>query len=539
MVPDTRGIWLLLGLLWLLTLPLRPLFDPDEGRYAEIPREMVASGDWVTPRLNSVKYFEKPPLQYWATAALYSVFGVSEWSSRLWAAVVGFLCMPMTFVFAMKSGQSRGVAVVAAAILAVSPFFVIVGQVNLLDQAFSSLLVAAVFAFVLAQRAADATTLRRWMLVTWGCLALAVLSKGIVAPVLAGATLALYMLWTRSLAPMRRLHLLTGVPLFALIVVPWFVLVQRRNPEFAQFFFLHEHLARYLTTVHERVEPWWYFIGLLLVAVSPVVGSLGRCRQVLRDAAAASTEFQTEKFLLTWCAVVLVFFSLSGSKLAPYMLPIMAPLALLVAPGVAAHPRALRRAALTLFVSLCIIALSLLAYTWRRNGVVEWFAVAWTSAAVAGGFAAWRFARRHCLPLPDASRWLGLAAASIFGYQGLIMAYSSLPPKRSAKLLASEVIPLINENQTLYSVGQFRHTLVFYLGRTVEVFAYRGELDFGLLQAGATANSTDLPAFRRRWDLESNALAFVDPNVYAKLAATGLPGRIVARDRRSVVVSRR
>jgi 4-amino-4-deoxy-L-arabinose transferase-like glycosyltransferase len=329
------------------------------------------------------------------------------------------------------------------------------------------------------------------------------------------------------------------VPLFALIVVPWFVLVQRRNPEFAQFFFLHEHVARYLTTVHERAEPWWYFMGLLLVAVSPVVGSLGRCRQALRDAAAASTEFQTEKFLLTWCAVVLVFFSLSGSKLAPYLLPIMAPLALLVAPGVAAHPRALRRAALTLFVSLCIIALGLLAYTWRRNGVVEWAAVAWTSAAVVSGFAAWRFASRHCLPLADASRWLALAAASIFGYQGLIMAYSSLPPKRSAKLLASEVIPLINESQTLYSVGQFRHTLVFYLGRTMEVFAYRGELDFGLLQAGATASSTDLPAFRRRWDLESNALAFVDPNVYAELAASGLPGRIVARDGRSVVVSRR
>jgi hypothetical protein len=101
------------------------------------------------------------------------------------------------------------------------------------------------------------------------------------------------------------------------------------------------------------------------------------------------------------------------------------------------------------------------------------------------------------------------------------------------------VIPLTDESQTLFSVGQFRHTLVFYLGRPVEVFGYRGELDFGLSQAGATASSSDLPSFRRRWDLESNALAIVEPKVYAKLAAAGLPGRVVARDGRSVVVSRR
>ncbi len=86
-------------LVWFATAPWRPLFDPDEGRYAEIPREMTVSGDWVTPRFNDLKYFEKPPLQYWATAAAYEVFGVREWSSRLWSTGLAFACLPLVFVW--------------------------------------------------------------------------------------------------------------------------------------------------------------------------------------------------------------------------------------------------------------------------------------------------------------------------------------------------------------------------------------------------------------------------------------------------------
>src|SRR5205814_1152640 len=88
--------WVLLALAWFATVPVRPLLDPDEGRYAEIPREMLASGDWVTPRFDGLLYFEKPPLQYWATAIAYEVFGVSEWSSRLWSVGLAFACLPLT-----------------------------------------------------------------------------------------------------------------------------------------------------------------------------------------------------------------------------------------------------------------------------------------------------------------------------------------------------------------------------------------------------------------------------------------------------------
>ena len=98
--PARAWHWLLLAAAWFATMGWRPFLEPDEGRYAEIPREMSATGDWVTPRLNGVKYFEKPPLQYWATAALDTVFGPSEWSSRFWSCALAFLCIPLAYAFA-------------------------------------------------------------------------------------------------------------------------------------------------------------------------------------------------------------------------------------------------------------------------------------------------------------------------------------------------------------------------------------------------------------------------------------------------------
>jgi len=228
-------------------MPLRPLVDPDEGRYAEIPREMAVTGDWITPRLNGLKYSEKPPLQYWASAAVYSVFGFSEWTARLWTVGLGFLCLPMVFGWTRRLyGDGAGFAAMTA--LAVSPYFELIAHLNILDSGFAFFLSGAVFAFALGQSSPEGSASeRRWILLAWLAAALAVLSKGIVVGVLAGATLVAYTAIERDLRPWRRLHVLLGLPLFLLVTVPWFVAVSARNPSFLQFFFVHEHFARFLT----------------------------------------------------------------------------------------------------------------------------------------------------------------------------------------------------------------------------------------------------------------------------------------------------
>src|SRR5581483_11497272 len=299
--------WLVLAVAWFATVQVRPMFDPDEGRYAEIPREMVASGDWITPRLDGLKYFEKPPLQYWATAATYSLFGLHEWTARLWTVGLGFLCLPMTFALARRlRGRTAGLCALTA--LAVSPYFEIVAHLNLLDAGFTFWLTACLFAFVLAQcEPVQSSMERRWMLLAWGAAALAVLTKGIVVGVLTGATLTLYSIVERDSRPWRRLHLVRGGALFLLIALPWFIAVSVRNPSFLKFFFVHEHIARFLTTVHQRVEPWWYFAVLLLIGTLPWLTRLpGSVAAGWRESE-QNDRFKPLKFLLIFCVVTLLF----------------------------------------------------------------------------------------------------------------------------------------------------------------------------------------------------------------------------------------
>jgi len=538
MVRAATGVWILLGVLWFANLPLRPLFDPDEARYAEIPREMAASGDWVTPTLNGLKYFEKPPLQYWATAALYSGFGVHDWTARLWAAALAFLCVPLTFAFAARIGYSRDTALVAAALLAINPYFALGGQLNLLDQGLTFFLSAAVFSFVLAQREhLDPRRTRNWMLVTWASLALAVLSKGIVTLVLAGATLFAYMVVTRNFSPLRRLQFKFGVPLFLAIAMPWFWIVQSRNPEFFQFFFIHEHFARFLTTVSAHVEPVWYFIPILLVALLPLIGNFRRWTLGNIEGERTPGEFRPELFLLIWCAVVMVLFSLSQSKLASYVMPMMPPLAVVLARVTWSQTNAFSRAKWIAVGFILVVAAGVVSASWLREPSISTSTITW-AALVAAGAAMYLALERGRQQNSMANRWMSLAAVSIMGYQLLAMCYAAAFPARSATGLASEFVKAIPAETNLYSVGQYRHSLSFYLRRPLIVYDYVGELAFGMQQARVSPAARNREQFLEHWQNETSAIAFIDPAVYKTLLAAGMPGRVIARDARSVVVAR-
>jgi 4-amino-4-deoxy-L-arabinose transferase-like glycosyltransferase len=534
--------WLVLAIAWFATIQVRPLTDPDEGRYAQIPAEMLASGDFVTPRFNNLKYFEKPPLQYWATAAVYSVAGVHEWSSRAWSTALAFACLPMVFAWtARRYGKRAGLVALTA--LAVSPYFAVVSHLNLLDQAFTFWLSAAVFAFTLAQMSRlRSASERRWMLIAWGAAALAVLSKGIVVGVLAGGALIVYTLIERDTLPWRRLHVLTGAPLFAVIAAPWFVLVSLRNPSFPAFFFIHEHFTRFLTTVHQRVEPWWYFLPLLLVGVLPWLMPLARaCRPAWQDgdipAAAGAPPFKPRKFLLIYALVILVFFSASGSKLAPYVLPMFPPLAALT--GAASRDRDLRafarQAAWITGALVLIVAAILLFYSAWKNAFVPQAAVLWVLAALACALAA--LVLTIVLRPESAPRApLVSAVSAILAWQFLLTAYTIIPPARSARDLVAAARPSIGVATTLYSVGQFRETVSPYLGRTLQLVAYEGELAFGLGEE--PEKRMELPEFVARWSAAGDAVAFFDPGVWDSLRRKGLPGRVLAADNYTVAVSR-
>ena len=251
-------------IIWCGNLEYRKLVLSDEGRYSEIPRYMAHSGDWITPRLNGIKYFEKPPLQYWATAAAYDLFGEHHWTARLWPALTGFLGVLLLFhAGARLFGTEAGLY--AALVLGSSLLYSIAAHINTLDMGLTFFLGLALIGLLLALDArADAGTHRLWMHVAWAGSALAVLSKGLIGIVLPAAVIVLYMLVKRDFAWWRKLHLASGGLLFLAVCAPWFIAVSIANPEFPWFFFVHEHLQRYTSTIHQRYQPWYYFVPILL-----------------------------------------------------------------------------------------------------------------------------------------------------------------------------------------------------------------------------------------------------------------------------------
>src|SRR4051812_42928730 len=183
----------------------RPLANPDEGRYSEISREMAQSGDWVTPRLNGIKYFEKPPLQYWASAISFRLFGENEYSARLYIVLAGFATVALVGLLGARL-WNVDMALAATIALMCSPYFMALGGIVTLDMGLTLWTTATLFAFLAAEHVRERPAAQlRWMLAAWAAMALAVLSKGLVGIVFAGAAIFLAILMRRDITVLRRL----------------------------------------------------------------------------------------------------------------------------------------------------------------------------------------------------------------------------------------------------------------------------------------------------------------------------------------------
>ena len=539
-----RSIYLglsgLIAVLWLAMLPLRPLFNPDEGRYAEIPREMVASGDWIVPHLNGLVYIEKPPLQYWATALSLELLGNNEFAARLYTALSALGSILAVALTARRLwGGAAGFR--AAAILAGMLLFVILGQLLTLDMSLTLYLTVALCAFLAAQRSAEeGSSPRGWMLLAWAATGLGMLTKGLVAAAIPGAVLVLYSAYTRDFKPWRRLHALAGVPLFLVITAPWYVLAARRIPDFLEFFFVHEHFARYLTPSADRQEVWWFFGVVFLLGSLPWTLSALKVLFLHWPRPGARGDFDAALFLKIWVWFVCVFFSLSDSKLIPYILPAMPALALAIASLPEGFLRrdlsrtALGTVGLALGLALvCLFAPAHVAPT-ERNGY--FLALRGPLAEVAALLAVsglYVLSRRRREATGGA---LFLGAGWCLAGLLAMRAAAAVAPIYSGVTLA-RAFPEIPREAPLYSVATYDQTLPFYWRRTVELVSFRGELDYGLKRdPGAEIPTVD--EFVQRWTLGSNAFAIMEKPMFEELSRRQVPMREIARDAGRVLAAR-
>jgi 4-amino-4-deoxy-L-arabinose transferase-like glycosyltransferase len=535
--------WLYLGgaailsLVWLATLASRPLFNPDEARYAEIPREMLSGGDWIIPHLNGLDYIEKPPLQYWATAAMYQLFGVNEFSARLYTALSALAAVIFIgYLAARLWGQDAGWR--AAAVLAGMFMFVALGQLMTLDMSLTFWMTLSLGAFLLAQR--EGQRQRRWMLLAWVAAALGVLTKGLVAAAIPAAVLLIYSLCSRDFTPWRRLHWPLGLPIFAAITVPWHWLAARRLEDFLQFFFVHEHFARYLSPIADREEPWWYFGWVFLAGTVP--WTVPTLRVVLGGWRNRSSrgEFNPGLFLWIWVIFICVFFSLSDSKLMPYILPAIPALALLIAslPAATLKRDFLITAMLTtvLAVALGVSTLYLPALVPPSAARPYFLLLAKPAREVAAlmlvsGMFVWVHGARD---VTRAGAVLG--AGWCLAVLLLVRSASLLAPVYSGIDLA-RALPAAEHDAPLYSVRTYDQSLTFYLQRTVMLVRYRGELEYGLRQApGREIDSVD--EFLKVWNAQSRAYAVMDHATFNEFKERGVPMRAMGQTVSHVMVAR-
>jgi 4-amino-4-deoxy-L-arabinose transferase-like glycosyltransferase len=309
------GIALLILMVYFVPLGRHGLLEPDEGRYAEIPREMIESGDFVTPRLNYVKYFEKPVMLYWMNAASFLAFGENEFAARFPTALCAVLGALITALFC-ASIFGRRAGAVAGAVTALSLLYFAIGTITLTDMPLSLFMTAALCAFYYGHIKND----RRWFLAFYASVALGLLSKGLVAIVLPGGIIFWYIIFTRKWRLILDALYLPGIALFFVIAVPWFYMVSRENPDFLYFFFIREHFLRYATKIHSRYEPFWFFIPMIPVGLLPWTGfffSLFSRESVLRSPDDKNVK-DANIYLLCWFTVIFAFFSFSSSKLIPY-----------------------------------------------------------------------------------------------------------------------------------------------------------------------------------------------------------------------------
>ncbi|MDD2764718.1 MAG: glycosyltransferase family 39 protein [Opitutaceae bacterium] len=513
---DLLLLTLVLGALFGFRLGSHPLANPDEGRYAEIPREMLAAGEFVTPRLDGVPYFEKPPLMYWAVAACLKAFGPNEWALRAAPVLYALGGVLLTYA-AGRRLYGRAAGLFAAGMLGSSLLYFALTRILILDMAVSVLMSATLFCFILGVRepapatgSGQAGSRRRWLFYgLYASAALATLTKGLIGFLVTGAVMFLWLLVFNQWKRLRPFYLPTGALLFLAIAAPWHILAAERNPGWARFYFLYEHWERFLSPTHNRYEPWWFFLPIVLLGLFPWVGFLWPAlRTALAGGWARRKENADAWFLVTWAVFIFLFFSKSQSKLIPYILPVFPPLAVLMGAWLARAgangATAGVRTGIRVFTFTCGLLAAALCVAVLKPGVIREpaqaallrpYAFSLAAVLLLGGVATLWAAKVRGL-----RAGLAVLASTSLGFYLILILAAPYIQRPGTKELALQTAALIRPGDRVYHYHGFFHDFTFYAGRTVGTVAHADELELQFLDpAERAARFIDEAGFRRQW----------------------------------------
>ncbi|MBI1244335.1 MAG: phospholipid carrier-dependent glycosyltransferase [Alphaproteobacteria bacterium] len=550
-IRDLAVLAVLIGGFFLLFLGHRPLAVPSEARYAELGREMIHSGDWITPRINGIKYFEKPPLFYWVQAAATGLFGMSEFALRLATTLFAVAGSLLAYVVGRKLFD-RSTGIVSCAVMSTMLLWFALSRIILLDVPVGVFLSLSLGAFLFAVRDPPESRARKfWIYTMYVAAAAATLTKGLIGIVFPGLVIGTWIVLTWNWRLLTQVRLVGGLLVFLLLTVPWHILVGLKSPEFFHFYFVHEHWDRFTTTVHGRTQPWWFFFAILFVGSFPWIGFvLQSIWRNLAGSIARSDEAKANLFLALWFWLILIFYSVSDSKLIPYVTPLLIPMAIFVGrflvdafadpdgetsllPGfwiVAGFAGVLALAALVVGIAgsrifggeisneielvrpmmgwVCLgalVACIALVFTLRRRSMLMAFAI---TVVATGAF-------------------LLTVDTSMADFQ-----------PRSVKPLAEDLLKRLKPEDEVIAYRTYPQDLPVYLGRRISVVGWSGELDFGRAAEPATQAwmFDDEAELWRRWNADRTVYMILPTHFESTVRATAEPRyREIARTARHIL----
>jgi len=318
------------GILYIFPLNIRPLIIPDETRYAEVPREMMATGNWISPHLAGLRYFEKPVLSYWLNALSLKIFGENAFGARFPSAMAAGISALMLFLLVRRYSVRASSALLTAFMLLTNLEVFALGTFNNLDGLLAMFLTLAMSFFFFAHQELFLPKKIMYLALCGLFCGLAFMTKGFLALVFPVIAILPFMVWEKR---WKELFWITWIPLGAAVavVLPWALAVHSREPDFWHYFFWVEHVQRFMSDMPQHPKPFWYFLPVVVIGALPWSAVFPAAVKGLRRVGFKDPFL---RFALCWFVFPFLFFSASAGKLPTYILPCFPPLAIMASIGI-------------------------------------------------------------------------------------------------------------------------------------------------------------------------------------------------------------
>lgn len=472
---DLISLTLFLGLFYAVWIGSYALFTPDEGRYSEVAREMIVTGDYITPRLNGVVFLDKPILYYWLQASAMKLFGVKEWALRFWPALAGILGCLITYT-AGHLLFNRRTGIISALILATSPLYYGAAHYANLDLEVATLVGNSLLCFITGMQVKNDRLKTIFLIGAYVFAGLAALTKGLIGIAFPAMIIGAWVLVLNRWDTLKKMRLITGLLIFTAIALPWYVLVQKANPEFFEFFFMKQQVSRFLTTdTFNNRTPGWFYIPIVLAGAFPwcifLIQALVQQTQTVWQ---NRKNHPVELFLLLWFFLIFIFFSFPKSKTVGYILPIFPALALLTGhylsqrwDGVKSHGI---KAGILAFIAICIgiigvcVALPQIKSFELEVQLIPYIRICIVLFIISGMVTLLFYKKK----LPQL---FAIIAATSFAFLLLVAASAVAINQKTIKPLAVEIKSQLQPNDEVVAYFKYFQDLPMYLERRITIVA--------------------------------------------------------------------